>query len=491
MSVTELFSQRYQARIGCGDLFHDDLHLHDFRALEEEARDLLLPPGDAAQRHLDSEHALRAQVQRAIENANEQRTVKDLPRRAQKRIADAYLQARLPAHAEAAEAGVNWLFELSGTSPHGPIFAQGPYGVAANLLLFDFVEVFFDLLPAEEQLDFSRDLNTRLQRGASRWYFQLGRWRRDDWPRDRDAQFDLILFSLKRQADAALTRRENLADAVPGSSFDAQTASTSLEAAARSLWQADRLLSSDLLSDKVRHSAAVRAARQAFDACLRSFGGVVHGPFVAAKPPRDTRRRVGRLFGPAPEKVSSTTLKGVEEPLAAAYRIKRLGEALAQGHGIDRAERVKLLERANLAEFVMRLVLFGLPADKPDAEDAETDEVRRYSKLTRTDAPTIIAGKRLSHGEGALHLQLHDKATARLAVDLMARLSQFAAGAATSHPGSDMHDSLPDAAFARHPRQADLARAMFWRRVGFGVLIAAAACALVVLGVAVGMRLGG
>jgi hypothetical protein len=491
MSVTELFSQRYQARIGCGDLFHDDLHLHDYRALDEEARDLLLPPGESAQRHLDAEHALRAQVQRAIDNANEQRTVKDLPRRALKRMADAYLQARLPALAEAAEGGVAWLFDLSGPAPAGPIFVQGPYGVAANLLLFDFVEVFFDLLPGEEQLDFSRDLNTRLQRGASRWYFQLGRWRRDDWPRDRDAQFDLILFSLKRQSEAALTRRENLADAVPGARFDAQAASDSLEAAARSLWQADRLLSSDLLSDKVRHSAAVRAARQAFDACLRSFGGVVRGPFVAAKAPRDTRRRIGRMFSGEADKVSPAALKGVEEPLAAAYRIKRLGEALAQGQGIERAERLKLLERANLAEFVMRLVLFGLPADKPDADDAESDEVRRYSKLTRTDAPALIAGKRLSHGEGSLHLQLHDKATARLAVDLMARLSQFAAGAATSHPGGEAQDSLPDAAFARHPRQADLARAMFWRRVGFGVLIAAAAGALVALGMLVGMRLGG
>ncbi|MCH8490594.1 MAG: hypothetical protein LAT81_11785 [Oceanicaulis sp.] len=489
MSVTELFSQRYQARIGCGDLFHDDLHLHDYRALAEEARDLLLPPGDAAQRHLEAEHALRAQVPRAIENANEQRTVKDLPRRAQKRMADAYLQARLPALAEAAEAGVTWLFEISGPAPDSQIFEHGPYGVAANLLLFDFVEVFFDLLPGEEQLDFSRDLNTRLQRGASRWYFQLGRWRRDDWPRDRDAQFDLILYSLKRQSEAALTRRENLADALPGASFNPQAASDSLEAAARSLWQADRLLSSDLLSDKVRHSAAVRAARQAFDACLRSFGGVVRGPFVAAKPPRNTRGRMGRLFGSAPDRVPASALKGVEEPLAAAYRIKRLGEALAQGHGIDRADRLKLLERTNLAEFVMRLVLFGLPADKPDAEDAESDEVRRYSKLTRTEAPTIIAGKRLSHGEGALHLQLHDKATARLAVDLMARLSQFAAGAATSHPAGEAHDELPSAAFARHPRQADLARAMFWRRVGFGVLITGAACALVALGVAVGMRL--
>ena len=53
-------------------------------------------------------------------------------------------------------------------------------------LKFALEKLGFDLLPGEEQLEFSRDLNQRLQRGESRWYFQLGRWRRDDWPRERE-----------------------------------------------------------------------------------------------------------------------------------------------------------------------------------------------------------------------------------------------------------------------------------------------------------------
>ncbi|MBI1264959.1 MAG: hypothetical protein GC187_09525 [Alphaproteobacteria bacterium] len=489
MSVTELFSQRYQARIGCGDLFHDDLHLHDYRALEQELEVIKEHQAERRRIHYFKEENLREQVRVAVDSANEARAVKDLPRRAAKKIADAYRQRSEHDLADVASQDIDWLFKYGAEPPAQGRIGHDRYSIAANILLFDFIEALFDILPSEEQIDFSRDLNARLQQGQSRWYFQLGRWRRNDWPIDRDSQFDLILRSLKRQADIAAERESRLAGRGEGVPFDPYKAGEALKEAARRLWEADQLLSSDLLSDTVRHNAAVRAARQAFNTCLAGFGGVVRGPFVTAKPPRDTRRRMGRMFSGEADKVSPAALKGVEEPLAAAYRIKRLGEALAQGQGIERAERLKLLERANLAEFVMRLVLFGLPADKPDADDAESEEVRRYSKLTRTETPALIAGKRLSHGEGSLHLQLHDKATARLAVDLMARLSQFAAGAATSHPGGEAQDSLPDAAFARHPRQADLARAMFWRRVGFGVMIAAAAAALVALGMLVGIRL--
>lgn len=491
MSVSELFSQRYQARIGCGDLFCEDLHLHDYRALEQWAEETSETPQARLKLHIDRESDMRIQVKRAIDNVNEQRAVKDLPRRAAKRMADAYQQRSEHARAEVVLAGLDWLFDYAGRPPEIDPVRDDPYGLAANLLVFDFVEMFFDLLPGEEQLDFSRDLNARLQQGQSRWYFQLGRWRRNDWPPDRDSQFDHILLSLKHQSDAALRRKVNLERSGETVAFDAQAAAEALRHAARRLWEADQLLSSDLLSDKVRHAAAVRAARQAFDACLKSFGGVVRGPFVRAKPPREPRRRFGLLSGSAASKPAPGALKGVEEPLAAAYRIKRLGEVLAQGHGIERAERLKLLERANLAEFVMRLVLFGLPSGKTDSDDAEAEEVRRYSVLTRGETPAAMTGKRLNHGEGDLLLQLQDKATARLAVDLMARLSQFATGAATSHGEGDMAGELPSGAFTRHPRQADLARAMFWRRVGFGVLITAAAGALMALGVAVGMRLGG
>ncbi|KAA5804813.1 hypothetical protein F1654_02100 [Alkalicaulis satelles] len=488
MSVTELFSQRYQARIGCGDLFLEDLHLHDYRAVEQSADETSETPASRLREHVQRESDMREQVKRAIGNVNEQRAVKDLPRRAAKRMADAYQQRSEHALSEVAMAGLDWLFEYSGQPPAIEPVKDDPYGLPANLLVFDFVEMFFDLLPGEEQLDFSRDLNARLQQGQSRWYFQLGRWRRNDWPHDRDSQFDHILLSLKLQSDAALRRKANLESSGESVAFDPQAAAAALKEAARRLWEADQLLSSDLLSDKIRHAAAVRAARQAFDACLKSFGGVVRGPFVRAKPPREPRRRFG-IAARRSETPAKGVMKGPEEPLAAAYRIKRLGEALAQGHGIERAERLKLLERANLAEFVMRLVLFGLPPDKPDADDAESDEVRRYSRLTRTETPPAIGGRKLGHGEGSLHLQLQDKATARLAVDLMARLSQFATGAATSHPEGDMAGELPAAAFSRHPRQADLARQIFWRRVGYGALLLICAAGLVGLGLIAGTRL--
>ena len=40
MSLSELFSLRYRARVGSGELFAADLHLHDRRALEEKAKAL-------------------------------------------------------------------------------------------------------------------------------------------------------------------------------------------------------------------------------------------------------------------------------------------------------------------------------------------------------------------------------------------------------------------------------------------------------------------
>ena len=496
MSVPELFTQRYQARIESGELFAEDLYLHDYHALAENASERLWPEAEAQNAHISEEGALRVQVWRAIDAANGPHKVKDLLRRARRRMADSYLQARQPLLGarptdltRICDAEFDWLFGLDGVAPDEAPFLRSKWALAANLLVFDFVEVFFDLLPTDEQLDFSRDLNTRLQRGASRWYFQLGRWRRDDWPRDRDAPFDLILHSLKRQAEAALERRENAgaaADAPVPVEFDAEAASQSLETAARALWQADRLLSSDLLSDKVRHNAAVRAARAAFDACLSSFGGVVRGPFVRGKPPRETRRGFGLRLKKTGE-AEKDALKGVEEPLAAAIRLKRLSEALADGaHGVSREERLKLLERVNLAELLVRLALFGLPTDKSDPEEADAEEVRRYSRLTATEAQPVAAGKRLNHGAGTVHLLLEDKATARLAVDLMARLCQFATGAATSTLSEgDALAGLPEIARA-HPRQADLARQRLLGRLALGAGLALGGLALLALGVAIG-----
>ena len=520
MSVAELFTQRYRARINSvthlaaqGEiegadrsaaergLFDDDLYLHGYRELEAEAAERLWSDSELEHHHVSDEGALRAQVWRAIANINEKHKVKDLPRRARQRMADGYLQSREPFRGarptlltQVCEQGLDWLFQLEGRAPAEPPFNGSKWSVAANLLLFDFVEVFFDLLPSDDQLDFSRDLNTRLQRGASRWYFQLGRWRRDDWPRDRDDQFDLILYTLNRQADAALERRHNAGvaaagDGSAGDEFDAEGASLALQRAARSLWQADRLLTSDLLSDKVRHNAAVRAARQAFDACLSSFGGAVHGPFVKGKPPRETKRRpFGRLRSGRDQKDDKAALKGVETAVAAALRIRRLGEVLSTDDpALSKEERRRLLERVNLAELLMRLALFGLPADKADAEDAESDEVRQYSKLTALHGPTGggLAGPRLNHGQGTVHLELESKATARLAVDLLARLCQFSTGAVEAGEAGEIDGALGGVQ-GRHPIQNDIERRKMIGRIIVGAAMALGAAALFATGVLVG-----
>jgi hypothetical protein len=504
VSVSELFTQRYRARIESGDLFDEDLYLHRYRDLTEDAADRLWSEEDTKQHHVSEEEALRAQVARAIANANEKHTVKDLPRRARQRMSDAYLQSREPFRGarpvlltKICESGLDWLFNIEGSVPAEAPFGGSKWSVAANLLLFDYVEVFFDLLPSDDQLDFSRDLNTRLQRGASRWYFQLGRWRRDDWPRDRDDQFDLILYSLNRQADTALERRRNAGaaggDAVfDAEAFDPEAAGKSLQTAARALWQADRLLTSDLLSDKVRHSAAVRAARMAFDSCLTSFGGVIRGPFVRGKPPRDVKRGpFGRRLSRGPTKSDKSALEGIEEPMAAAIRIQRLGEALVKGaEGLSRDDRLKLLERANLAEFLMRISLFELPSDKSDLEDADADEVRRYSRLTSAPgagaSAAPLGAKRLNHGAGTVHLKLEDKATARLAVDLLARLCQFSTGAASSHGGeSDLGSLLSENSHA-HPRQLDHQREQLIGRILMGVGLALSAAVLFGAGLLLG-----
>ncbi|MEQ8406257.1 MAG: hypothetical protein RKE49_14270 [Oceanicaulis sp.] len=514
MSVTELFTQRYRARIESvtrspseaiepRGLFDDDLYLHSYRELAEDAAERLWSEAETENHHVSEEGALRAQVWRAIANANEKHKVKDLPRRARQRMADAYLQSREPFRGarptlltKICDTGLEWVFTPEGQAPDEAPFNGSKWSVASNLLVFDFVEVFFDLLPSDDQLDFSRDLNTRLQRGASRWYFQLGRWRRDDWPRDRDDQFDLILYSLNRQADTALERRRNAGAAGGDGSlssdqgeFDPEAASASLQAAARALWQADRLLTSDLLSDKVRHSAAVRAARMAFDACLSSFGGVVRGPFVKGKPPREVRRGVfgGRLSRRSNDE-GKAALKGVEHPRAAAIRLKRLGEALESGApGLSREDHIRLLERANLAEFLVRLALFELPAGKSDPEDAEAEEVRRYSKLTAAPGATggPLVGPRLNHGAGTVHLQLEDKATARLAVDLLARLCQFSTGAATHTGGAEPAGLLAEAP-GLHPRQLDHQREKVMGRIAIGAGLVLGAAALFAAGVVVG-----
>jgi len=499
MSLTELFSQRYQARVGCGELFEDDLHLHDRRALREKNAAVHLTDEDAYDTHVTHELALRVQINKAINTANDRRTVKDLPRKARQMMADAYLQANRADWSAFMDApGFENLFQKEGTISERPPLKADKFTPDANLLIFDYVEAFFDLLPSEEQLEFSRDLNQRLQRGASRWYFQLGRWRRDDWPRERDSQFDLILVSLKKQADLALEAHENRAlkaDGQAAEQVDSDAASQALMSAARSLWEADRLLASDLLSGKVRHGAAVRAARQALDQCLTHFRGMVRGPFIRPKPPKDVPRSGFLPLNRAEKPASKTALKGVEEPVAAGLRLKQLGHWLAYGGaaGVSKEDRLAVLERANLAEFMARLILFGLPeTEAGDVEEAEADEVRRYSRLTNPPQPVVMGGRRFSHGQGALPLELSDEATARLAVDVLARLCQFSTGAAsaTGEPGFSP-DRDPMVPGIDHPRQADTANARRIQMLIQTLLVVLGVSALVGVGVLLGLVLGG
>jgi len=500
VSLSELFSLRYRARVGSGELFAADLHLHDRRALEEKAKALNFTEAETTNASVDAEMALRIQLAKTISAANDKRKIKDLPRRARQTMADAYLQANRAHWSAAAEdPGFDNLFHAPGeVFDRDPLYGE-KWSVTANLLVFDFVEAFFDLLPGEEQLEFSRDLNQRLQRGESRWYFQLGRWRRDDWPRERDSQFDQILFSLKSQADQALTAQDNKIrngeSLEAGKTLDPQKVSQSLSEAARSLWEADRLLDSDLLSKKVRHGAAVRAARHALDECLTHFRGKLDGPFVKAKPPKGKNpgRGLPRIGAPSADK---SALKGVSDGLAAAIRIEMIGKWLAHG-GPDalKSQRLNALDRASLAEMLMRLVLFGLPeTESPDdIEEAEAEEIRSYSKITGVRKTPSKNGKLLNHGEGSLMLNVDDEASARLAVDVLARLCQFATGSAgavrdatemrASQPLHRDLDPLED-----FPRRAEPA---FWLVATNWLIMGGAGAALMGLGFVFGLLAAG
>jgi hypothetical protein len=466
--VNELFTQRYQARIESGELFADDLYLQDYRLIKNEAEDRHWTDEATEHEHVNAEQVLRTNIWRLLGDMNAKTRHKDLLDRTRQHLSDAYLQgrrtflgARQGLLSEICDEGLDWVFEQVGLAPELPPFNSSKWSIAANLIVFDYVEVLFSLLASNEQLDFSRELNTRLSRGASRWYFQLGRWRREDWPRDRDAEFDLILYSLRRQADAALERRLNSHpdDGPLPEDFDPAETAQALQTAAHALWQADRLLTSDLLTDKVRHNSAVRAARSALDACLNSFGSVARGPFVFAKPPRDLKKRKSNRRGRKTDdtKPAKNLYAGVETPSGAAERILKVGLALDKiAHsGMPKEEEKKFLQRANLAEFLLRLALFGLPSDKDDLEDADMDEVRRFSKITGEKRTPLIGGTRFNHGQGTVHLQLQDKATARLAVDLIARLCQYATGAA---PNDQLQDISPSGSSGR-PSGHDLDRA--------------------------------
>jgi len=506
MSAIDAFSLRYRARVGSRQ-FDRELFLHDYGLLETEYRRLEEHAGSLSALHGREEQRLRAQAWRAVEGSNARHVARDLLRKARERLSDVYGQARrihprdLHRFAtQIVEQDVSWLFDRATnadeTGPRRPerfdAIAEedadtGRFELACNVVVFDYVEAFFELLPSDEQLEFSRDLNHRLNTSGSPWFFQLGRWRRDDWPRERDGPFDMILFSLRERMEEERRRELNrvLRADVSGSDEEAVYAeiqdrvehveershetSKAVGLAAELLFNADRLLNSDLLSPSVRHDAAVGEARAALDLCLTHFSGAAYGPFVDVERMKEERR--ASLLGFRPDKpratLSDQRLKSHE---AAAVRIRQIGHALADGaRGLKKDERESLLLRAPLAEFMLRLVLFGVEAKVQDVDedlDGRNDvkveikrEVAAYSLASSADHGPPVGARGFSHHAPGVRLPLNLKKpeTARLAVETLAKLCLYATGARVvdefAPPGTMDPMTGPV-----HPRAGDMER---------------------------------
>ncbi len=506
MSAIDVFSLRYRARIGSRQ-FDRELFLHDYPVVETEYRRVDETSGFLFELHFREEQRLREQAWRTVENANGRHVARDLLRKARALLADLYGQSRRihprDLHRFATqiiEHDVAWLFRRAEPGQAGPRIPE-PFSeyedskrhpererfiLASNVVVFDFIEAFFDLLPSDEQLEFSRDLNHRLNSSGSPWFFQLGRWRRDDWPRERDGQFDMILFSLRERVEEERQRERNRAQQADVAAQDAdgayeeigerlehieersQETSRAVELAAELLFNADRLLNSDLLSPSVRHEAAVGEARAALDLCLQHFSGAAYGPFIDVERARDDRR--GGLFGRTEKPRVTVSDQRLTSHEAAAVRIRQIGQALSEGgHGIKGEERRRLLMRAPLAEFMLRLTLFGVEANVQDVDedfDGRNDvkveikkEVAAYSAASAGDGSLHLGAKGFSHHAGGVKLPLSLKRpeTARLAVETLAKLCLYATGARVTdefaQPGS--FDPMTGPV---HPRAGDMER---------------------------------
>ncbi len=102
-------------------------------------------------------------------------------------------------------------------------------------------------------------------------------------------------------------------------------------------------------------------------------------------------------------------------------------------------------------------------------------------------------GKLLNHGEGSLMLNMDDEASARLAVDVLARLCQFATGSAGS--AADMAELRATQPLHREfdpvgdfPRRAESA---FWQLATNWILMGGAGAALIGLGFVLGLLAAG
>lgn len=426
MSKLDIFSQRYRHRIS-GGLYDDDLWLHDYDETRREADHRGDNASAADNAHIDQELHLRQQVLIAVSFSQGSRGQGRLPEGPRAELADLYEQTNSELRKVAAQP-FDTLFTLKGKTAETEPVSEKKFERPARVLIFDYVEAIYDTLSTSGKTEFSRELNQRLQSGRSPWIFVMGRWRREEWDCDRDTAFDETLHRLRQQAEHAQRRRFRDSDGEdigPPLTDDAgappKAVLESLGEAAKGLAAAERLLRADPEIADYSNRKAVDRARQAFDICAKLFPDAVYGPFVEYK--RQERSGGARASGdpysdlPARETDKADkpkTLSPQEGGAAALLRLSRLHDHA--GQHADEKEREALVRRAPMAEFLARLVLFG-PSKHDDA---------RYAKATRLNGIEQAYG---GHHAGKLKLRVEEIAEAQLAIDILARLCLYAAGA--------------------------------------------------------------
>lgn len=460
----DVFSRRFQYRIGSG-LYDRQLYLHDYDQVAEDAQHRRDPDADREREHASQELSLRHQVRVAITQSVGGRGAGTLPEGPRAELADLYAQVRNPLAPLVRQETLNWLMPvmpLAGQSivvpePLAAGIRQYEPNVSrlamwACVVLMDYVEVHYQTLSASAKTDFSRDLNTRLSNGGSPWSFDLGRWMRPGWPRERDTGFDRIVHALWSESDTALARRVNEVlgpDYQPGQSHgpDGELARVEasnrdikpvLKQAAGDLAHAERLLLTDPKLEHEGHTKAIAAARSAFDQCATSYPGSVGRPFMRYKPPpgrrsrfaappRTARSRMDAQGGPGTRRAPQQFISP-SEGARAAHRLMRLaeyaaGDSLVRPGGASAATRETILKRMPFAEFLVRLVVMS-----PSENEAE-----EYARVVR-----MPSGSKLE-------IKVDDGVLARLVIDMMAHLGIYAARADTMEV-KESPGLLPDAA---------------------------------------------
>ncbi len=463
----DVFSRRYQFRIGSG-LYDEQLFLHDHERVAEQAQHRRATDAEREDEHASQELSLRHQVRVAITQSMGGRGAGTLPEGPRAELADLYAQVRNPLAALVRQETLNWLMPVMQAGSRSIIIPE-PLAEAiskdeakgsrlamwACVVLMDYVEVHYQTLGAGAKTDFSRDLNTRLFNGGSPWSFDLGRWMRPGWPRERDTAFDRTVHALWSESDTALARRVNEVlgpDYQPGQTHgpDGELARVeasnkdvrdALRSAATSLVQAERLLQADPKLEQEGHTKAIAAARGAFDQCAASYPGSVGRAFMRyrpppgrqsrfASPPRTARARVESQRGPGRyagqgQRRGPQTFISPSEGSRAAQRLLRLAE-FASGDtlvrsGASATTRDTILKRMPFAEFLVRLVVMS-----PSENEAE-----EYARIVR-----MPAGSKLD-------IKVDDGALARLVIDMMAHLGIYAARADTLEV-KDSPSLIPD-----------------------------------------------